>query len=140
MIHKNQRRALLYELFMKFSGICLDRNLRMVIENPWSENTYLKQNVILKPPTLIDIDRTRRGDYLKKPTAYWFWNCEPSHYKSYQPTPASRIRSVTLMKQAPQAGICSAERSMISPDYARNFICDFIFGQKQSHTQLTLFE
>lgn len=25
-----------------------------------------------------------------------------------------------------QAGICSEERSMISPDYARNFICDFI--------------
>lgn len=140
MIHKNKQRALLYELFIKFSGICLNRNLRMVIENPWSENTYLKQNVILKPPTLIDRDRTRRGDYYKKPTAYWFWNCEPTHYMSYQQTPDLLIRSVTSMKKAPRAGICSAERSMISPDYARNFICDFILGQKQSHTQLTLFE
>ena len=140
MINKNRRRAQLYELFIKFSGICLDRNLRMVLENPWSENTYLKQNVILKPPTLIDTDRTRRGDFFRKPTAYWFWNCEPTHYQSYQQTPEARVRSVALMKKAPQAGICSAERSLISSDYARNFICDFILGKKQSHTQLTLFD
>ena len=38
-----------------------------------------------------------------------------------------------------QAGLCDEERSMISPDYARNFICDFILGKKQDHTQLTLF-
>lgn len=140
MINKNRRRAQLYELFIKFSGICLDRNLRMVLENPWSENTYLKQNVILKPPSLIDIDRTRRGDYFRKPTAYWFWNCEPTHYQSYQQTPEASVRSVALMRKAPHAGICSAERSMISTDYARNFICDFILGKKQSHTQLTLFD
>jgi hypothetical protein len=32
------------------------------------------------------------------------------------------------------------ERSMISPDYARNFICDFIIGKEQVGTQLNLFE
>ena len=31
------------------------------------------------------------------------------------------------------------DRSMISPDYARNFICDFIIGKTQEHTQLELF-
>jgi hypothetical protein len=30
-----------------------------------------------------------------------------------------------------EAGICSEERSLISPDYARNFICDFILGKQQ---------
>ena len=39
-----------------------------------------------------------------------------------------------------KAGICSEERSMISPDYARNFICDFILGKVQKHTQLDLFK
>lgn len=29
-------------------------------------------------------------------------------------------------KQAPRAGLCSEERSMISPLYARNFICDLL--------------
>ena len=38
-----------------------------------------------------------------------------------------------------QSGICDEDRSMISPDYARNFICDFIIGKKQLHTQLSLF-
>jgi hypothetical protein len=38
-----------------------------------------------------------------------------------------------------KAGICSEERSMISPDYARNFICDFILGKEQIGTQLNLF-
>ena len=28
----------------------------------------------------------------------------------------------------------------ISPDYARNFICDFILGKSQTLSQLTLFE
>lgn len=41
-------------------------------------------------------------------------------------------------KPSRQAGICSEERSMISPDYARNFIKDFILG-KQNVTQLNLF-
>lgn len=37
-------------------------------------------------------------------------------------------------------GICDEDRSMISPDYARNFICDFILGKAQKYTQLDLFE
>ena len=28
-------------------------------------------------------------------------------------------------------GLCDEDRSMISPDYARNFICDFILGREQ---------
>ena len=39
-----------------------------------------------------------------------------------------------------KAGLCSEERSMISPDYARNFICDFIIGKEQEHTERTLFD
>lgn len=35
--------------------------------------------------------------------------------------------------------MCSEERSIISTDYARNFICDFILGKKQQVQQLNLF-
>ena len=55
----------------------------MVFENPWSEQTYLKAN-FLKVPDVVDMNRMERGDYYKKPTAYWFWNCEPTHGNSYQ--------------------------------------------------------
>ena len=34
------------------------------------------------------------------------------------------------------AGLCSEERSMIAPEYARNFICDFILGKPQKNSQL----
>lgn len=42
-------------------------------------------------------------------------------------------------KGSGKAGVCSSERSMISPDYARNFICDFILGKVQKHTERLLF-
>jgi len=48
-------------------------------------------------------------------------------------------RTIMSSRGSKQAGLCSEERSMISPDYARNFICDFIFGKKQKITEQTLF-
>ena len=139
MLEKNERRAYMFGLLNKFCGICLERGLRMIFENPWSENTYLKVNVFLAPPSLIDTDRTRRGDLFKKPTAYWFWNCEPTQGHSYQQQ--HKYKSVIHCKKAPHAGLCSEERSMITPDYARNFICDFILGKEQEGiTQPQLFD
>ena len=139
MIEKNKRRTYMFDLWMKFAGICLTHEIRMILENPWSEQTFLKQNVILKQPSMIDKDRTRRGDYMKKPTAYWFWNCEPTHGMSIQQTPKKDVKAIFKLKKASTAGLCSEERSMISPDYARNFICDFILGKTQSFSQLSLF-
>ena len=140
IVKKNQQRSRMYELLNKFCGVVLDRGIRMVLENPWSEQTYLKQNVFLKQPTFIDSDRTRRGDYFKKPTAYWFWNCEPTVGYSYQPTPKEKVKHIGAARKSPVAGMCSEERSMISPDYARNFICDFILGKSQAHSTPLLFE
>ena len=77
------------------------------------------------------------GDYYMKPTAYWFVNCEPTYGKSYQNDKEKKI--IMKAKGSSKAGICSEERSMISPDYARNFIADFILGKPQKHTQLDLF-
>ena len=36
-------------------------------------------------------------------------------------------------------GICDADRSIISPDYARNFICDFVIGKEQDYSMRQLF-
>lgn len=139
MLMKNRERARMYELLCKFVGVCLIRGIRMIFENPYAMNSYLKQNVFIKHPSVVDKDRTKRGDYMVKPTAYWFWNCEPTSGKSFEQTPKSKIKSVLNLKKAPNRGLCSEERSMISPDYARNFICDFIIGKTQKISQLTLF-
>lgn len=135
ILERTKDREKFYTLAIKMLATAKERGLRLVMENPWSMQTYLKANFVI-PPTLIDKDRSLRGDHFKKETAYWFINCTPTDGKSYQPTQKVRV----LDKKGAVKGICSEERSMISPEYARNFICDFILGKKQKHTQQTLFD
>ena len=78
-----------------------------------------------------------RGDYFKKPTAYWFFNCEPTHGFSRQNDKVQKI--VHKCEGSKGDGLCSTERSMISPDYARNWICDFVLGKDQ-HLEASLFD
>lgn len=140
MLNKNKARTYMFELIYKFCCVCLCRKIRMVFENPWGINTYLKQNVFLKAPDIIDQDRSRRGDFRTKPTAYWFWNCQPTYGFTHQQTPKSKILNHDQLKKAPKAGLCSEERSMISTDYARNWICDFIIGKNQPSIDPQIFD
>ena len=89
-----------------------------------------------KKPDVVDMNRMLRGDYFMKPTAYWFFNCQPTYGQSYQNDKEKKI--IMKARGADKAGLCSEERSMISPDYARNFICDFILGKVQENSQLRL--
>jgi hypothetical protein len=57
-------------------------------------------------------------------------NCQPTYGKSY--TKPEKKKIVAKSASGIEAGICSEERSLISPDYARNFICDFIIGKVQA--------
>ena len=125
VIERNRNRSLFYERLVKMIGICFRRDLRMILENPWAEQTHLKE-AFLKRPDIVDADRMARGDYFTKPTAYWFWNCAPTHGSTMQ-RDKPKIDVMSLPKN-PVAGMCSEARSMISPDYARNFIADFILG------------
>lgn len=136
MIERADNRNYFYKLLLMMCGVVLMRDFRMVIENPFSSLHYLHNN-FLKEPTIIDNDRRRRGDYFSKPTGYWFFGCEPTFGMSYQKPQKELI--VFKARSASRAGLCSEERSMISPDYARNFICDFILGKPQVNTQLSLF-
>ena len=127
-----------YTVLYKMFFVCERIGLRIVLENPATQPNFIlfTQNFYVKP-TIIDNNRMLRGDYFKKPTAYWFFNCEPTNGRSYQKPKETKI--VQNCKKGKSAGI-SEERSLISPDYARNFICDFILGKVQKHTQLDLFK
>lgn len=127
-----------YALAIKMLAIAKFRGLRLVMENPWSEQTYLKANFVT-PPTLVDNNRMKRGDYYVKPTAYWFINCEPTYGYTTEQNDKEK-KTIMRSRGASEAGLCSEERSMISSDYARNFICDFILGKAQKDTQLPLFD
>ena len=135
ILERTKDREKFYTLAIKMLTVAQERGLRLIMENPWSMQTYLKANFVL-PPAIIDHDRSLRGDHFKKETAYWYINCEPTHGKSFQP--AQRVK--VLDKKGATKGTCSEERSMISPDYARNFICDFILGKEQIHTERSLFD
>lgn len=125
--------ALLYKLLW----IAYNRNLRLIIENPATEPNYLMTGQNFPRPTIIDRNRMLRGDYFVKPTAYWFVNCKPTYGRSFQNDKKKKL--IINAKPSRLAGICSSERSMISPDYARNFICDFVLGKEQKHTERLLF-
>ena len=114
---------------MKFVKVCLNTGNRMIFENPLT-GSFLA-NYFLKPPTISDSNRMLRGDFYKKPTGYWFWNCEPTYGESFQNDKEQKLIKYAESRWTQSAGLCSEERSMISPDYARNFICDFILGKKQ---------
>lgn len=138
ILDRANKRNDFYKLIYKLCAVCILRGYRLIIENPFSELHYLHNN-FLQEPSIVDKDRTRRGDFFKKPTGYWFIGCEPTIGKFTFTAPKKKL-SVWKAKSASRAGLCSEERSMISSDYARNFICDFILGKEQIGTQLQIFE
>ena len=136
ILKRVSRREYYFSLAVKLLTIAKNRGLRLIMENPWSEQTYLKANFVI-PPSLVDNNRMLRGDYYVKPTAYWFINANPTYGCTEQKD--KKKKTIMNSKGASKAGICSEERSMISPDYARNFICDFVIGKEQPGTQLSIF-
>ena len=136
ILKRSQDRAFFYELALKMFAICDIRGFRLIVENPYASQHFLVGNFPYKA-TFIDHNRAARGDYFNKPTQYWFVNCEPTYGESYQ---KARVhKRIASGKPGAHGGLCSEDRSLISQDYARNFICDFILGKEQENTQLSLF-
>lgn len=136
IIERAQLRNQYYVLLLKLFAICEKRHLQLIVENPYNAIHYLRFNFPYKP-AVIDMNRRLRGDTVKKPTQYFFLNCTPAGKISLQfdkPQEFTRKRH-----ESKTSGICSSDRSMISPDYAHNFICDHILGIDSGHTQPTLF-
>jgi len=136
ILRRSKKREEYFRLAVMMMAIAHDRGLRLIMENPWSEQTFLKANFVAAP-SMVDSNRMLRGDYFCKPTAYWFVNCTPTHGMSVQND--KEKRRIIGEKPLKGGGICNTERSMISPDYARNFICDFILGKEQSFSEPKLF-
>lgn len=110
----------LYELISMLTCICLERGLRLVIENPYTQPHYLTTYWCIRP-TLIDKDRSLNGDYYKKPTQYWFINCEPESNFIFEPI--LDVETYVVDKAKRLDGIDrKVLRSLIHPQYANRFI------------------
>lgn len=125
-IARVELRTKFHTLLYKLVHCAYKRGLSLIIENPATTPSYLIGQLNFPNPTIIDKNRMTRGDHFKKPTAYWFFNCDPTYNESIQRDKKQLL--ISDMKPAPRAGLCSEERSMISPDYALNFIDDFLLG------------
>lgn len=128
ILRRSKDRQISYEVALKLFSLCDTRLIRLIVENPCSFGHYLYNNFPYKP-TVIDKNRQIRGDYFHKPTQYWFVNCMPTYGNSFQ-NPKKRLK---VLKEK------SIKRSLLSPDYARNFICDFILGIEQDFSFKSLF-
>ena len=135
ILERSRIRQNFYEKALMMFTLCDVRGLRLIVENPYATVHYLRNNFPYKP-ALIDNDRQRRGDYFRKPTQYWYVNCEPTFGQSF--TKPKETRQVNVLS-GHVGSSCDEDRSMISPDYARNFICDFILGKEQDNSQALLF-
>ena len=134
-IERLEKRTYFHSLLYKMVYIVEKRKLRLIIENPATKPHYLIDTQNFPKPAIIDKNRMLRGDYFRKPTAFWYFNCIPTYGESYQNDKKQKV--IQNCKKG-KDGLCSEERSMISPDYARNFICDFILGKVQENSQLRL--
>ncbi len=108
----------LYSLISKLVIVCLRKNLKLIIENPYQQDHILTQFWHLKPK-IIDMDRTKRGDDFKKPTQYWFINCEPKNNFVIEAYSIGGGKTIEHTHN-------KVERSLINSNYAERFIKEFI--------------
>ncbi len=110
-----------YKLISQMVCICLDRNLKMVIENPYTQPHYLTSYWCIKPK-VIDKDRRLNGDYMKKPTQFFFINCEPKQNLVFEALDYVPVRRCDYI----QGKNRTRERSEIHPQYANRFIRQYL--------------
>lgn len=117
-----------YLLISKLAAIAIKRNLKLIIENSKSTPHYLTRYWCLKPK-LVDSDRTLNGDYYRKPTQFWFINCEPKNNIIFEPI--DFVETTLIDKGIKINGVSKkTARSMIHPQYANRFIRQFILEQE----------
>ena len=113
-----------YELITKLALIVLKRGLRMVFENPYSTQHYLTRYWCLEP-AVIDMDRRLDGDYMTKPTQYWFIGFKPTFNIIFEPIEWVEYRTHQGMTSKDGKSKVT-RRSEIHPQYANRFIRKYI--------------
>lgn len=116
-----EQRKNFYNILLKFIEVVKRRNIKTIIENPYSGNYLLKQPGIQKPSLIIN-DRSKFGDYYRKPTMFYFYNFQPTYFSDYI------IRTNNKKDKPNNQQPKGIVRSLIHPDFALNFINKYILG------------
>ena len=123
-----------YDLVNMLFIICIDKGLKLIMENPFSEEHFLRRYWCF-PPAHIDKDRRLKGDFFPKPTQYWFLNCEPQNNFIFEATEWNAVeckdanRKMLKEHYGNFARTKKEARSMIHPSYANRFIREQILKE-----------
>ena len=120
-LHKELHRN--YMLISQLVCVCINKNLKLVIENPYTQPHYLT-NYWCIHPSIIDKDRTLNGDYMKKPTQFFFVNAKPKDNIVLEPIEYVPLRVCDRMPGDTHTR--QVMRSEIHPQYAERFIKKYI--------------
>ena len=123
-IHEN------YQTLLNLIEVCYVNNFKMILENPASNQHYLTMYLPFKPQVTIK-DRTQLGDNYKKPTNFWFFNCEPKEMGFLMPSyeikhKTMRHDKVALQRNGMNKRLSQVEKSFMTPEFARNFIKAYV--------------
>ena len=102
----------------------------MIIENPYTQPHYLTSYFPLKPKVIIK-DRSAYGDYFKKPTQFFFLNCEPEQNIVMMPIEIVPFATICNgSKKIDKDGSRQEKRSLMHPQFAERFIKEYILTKE----------
>ena len=122
-----------YTLLCKLCEIAIHKGFKLIIENPNANMHFLKLYFPFKPTITIK-DRSKYGDFYKKPTNFWFFNFKPSYnfiFENIEQTSKPICYSLTEFKRKKtkqEEHEAQVRRSLISPLFAKRFIMEFILN------------
>lgn len=134
-LHKELHRN--YVLICKMAYHAIKHNLRMVIENPYTQPHYLTTYWCLKPK-IIDKNRRLNGDYMEKPTQYYFIGFEPKNNILFEPIDwvEHRVVSGKNVLKKDTGKDRQVTRSEMHPQYANRFIRKYLIDYEQDFSKL----
>lgn len=118
----------LYTLLCKLFLISIRGGYRMIVENPYNPPNYLVMFFPIKPKVIIK-DRYAEGDYFKKPTQFFFVNCEPEQNVVFEPVEFVKLLKVKHINEdnhIDEDYSRQVQRSLIHPQFAARFIKTYI--------------
>lgn len=117
-IKNMENRMLFYKYLGTLCLIAIKKGFRLIIENPYGKVNFLKQFFPIKPGLVIK-DRRKIGDVYKKPTQFFFINCNPE-FKLYGECSVEVDDHISIEKSH------GFNRSVISAAFAKKFIETYI--------------